>query len=61
MEYPAGWTCEVVVVRLEAYLLGTLLWADALALAEHIEACVSCAQLLVLTEEQSPRPGHGGA
>jgi hypothetical protein len=48
MEYPAGWTCEVVVLRLEWYLVDTLPRAEALAVAEHLEACLECAQRLML-------------
>jgi Putative zinc-finger len=48
VEYPVGWTCERVTLKLEFYLAGSLLQAEALAVAEHIEACVSCAQRLVL-------------
>jgi len=47
-DYPAGWTCEVVVVRLERFVLGELPRGDALALAEHFEACAACAELLAL-------------
>jgi hypothetical protein len=47
-EYPAGWTCELVLVRLERYRASTLPRTEALALAEHFEACVTCAQSLVL-------------
>jgi hypothetical protein len=47
-EYPAGWPCEVVVLRLERYRLGTLPLGDLLAIAEHLEACIVCAQRLVL-------------
>jgi Putative zinc-finger len=46
--YPAGWTCESVSIRLERYLLSTLPQGEALAIAEHIEACVWCGQALVL-------------
>jgi hypothetical protein len=46
MEYPSGWTCEVVLLRLEFYLAGTLSYADMLALAEHVEACAECAHRL---------------
>jgi len=42
MEYPSGWTCEVVGLRLEFYLAGTLPYADMLAVAEHLEACAVC-------------------
>ena len=48
MNYPAGWTCEVVAVRLERYLVRTLPRGDALAVAEHIEACLWCAQRVAL-------------
>jgi hypothetical protein len=53
-EYPAGWTCEVVVLRFERYRSGTLPLGEALAVAEHLEACIVCAQRLVLVE-----PGAG--
>jgi hypothetical protein len=48
MEYPPGWTCEVVVVRIERYVMRTLPRQEALAVAEHIEACAACAQLVAL-------------
>jgi hypothetical protein len=48
VEYPAGWTCERITLKLEYYLVGSLPRAEALAVAEHIEACVLCAQRLVL-------------
>jgi hypothetical protein len=57
-EYPAGWTCELVVLRLELYLAGTLPWGEALAVAEHLEACLVCAQRLALVER--PRAGRRG-
>jgi hypothetical protein len=47
-EYPRHWGCEVTLLRLEAYLRRTLPLADALAVAEHLEACDSCAHLLTL-------------
>jgi len=47
-EYPHGWTCKVTEFRIESYVRRTLDLADALAIAEHVEACESCAQLLVL-------------
>jgi len=53
MEYPTGWTCEVVVVKLELYLGDSLSRGESLAVAEHLEACAGCAQLLVV------RPGRG--
>jgi hypothetical protein len=46
--YPAGWTCDQVAVRLERYLLSALPLGEALAIAEHIEACACCGQALVL-------------
>jgi hypothetical protein len=48
LHYPPGFTCEQVTLRLERYLLSTLSWAEALALAEHLEACAWCGQALVL-------------
>jgi putative zinc finger protein len=48
VDYPAGWTCERTVLRFELYLLGTLPLSDALAVAEHLEACEGCPQRLVL-------------
>ena len=56
-EYPAGWTCELVLVRLEQYRANTLARAEALALAEHFEACFSCAQRLVLIVTGPARRG----
>jgi hypothetical protein len=47
-EYPPGWTCERTGLRFEAYLLSTVSVIDALAVAEHLEACDCCAQRLVL-------------
>jgi len=44
MEYPPGWTCDVVVLKLEVYILDTLPRADALAVAEHLEACHECVE-----------------
>ena len=48
VDHPAGWTCERTVLRFEYYLLGTLPLSDALAVAEHLEACDGCPQRLVL-------------
>jgi hypothetical protein len=47
-DYPPGLTCELAEARLEQYLAGALAWAEALAVAEHLEACPSCEQRLVL-------------
>ena len=54
VEYPPGWTCERVTVRLERYLLATLPQGEALVIADHIEACVGCAQALVLLRLDRP-------
>jgi hypothetical protein len=59
MEYPAGWTCERTALQLEHYLLGTLVLVEALAVAEHIEACEGCAQRLVLVRLSVIEPSHG--
>ena len=48
LDYPAGWTCERTRISFEHYLLSALLLREALAVAEHLEACEGCAQLLVL-------------
>jgi anti-sigma factor RsiW len=48
MEYPPGWTCEIVTLRLEYYLLDTLPRLEALAIAEHLEACERCPHRLAL-------------
>ena len=46
MEYPPGCTCEVVILRLEYYFLNTVPRVEALAIAEHVEACEPCAHEL---------------
>jgi hypothetical protein len=48
MEYPPGWTCEVVTLRLEYYFRDGVPRVEALAIAEHVEACEPCAQYLML-------------
>ena len=48
MEYPPDWTCEKTVVQFEYYFLSRLELADALAVAEHLEACPGCAHQLIL-------------
>ena len=55
MEHPPGWTCEKTVVQLEYYFVSRLELADALAIAEHLEACPGCAQQLVLLRMTSGR------
>jgi hypothetical protein len=49
VEHPPGWPCELILVRLELYLLGTLSRIEALAVAEHVETCHGCAHRLVLS------------
>jgi anti-sigma factor RsiW len=46
--YPSGWTCERTELKFEYYLLSTLPLSEALAVAEHLEACDGCVQRLVL-------------
>ena len=53
MEYPPGWNCQVIVAKLELYLVGSLSWTEALAVAEHLEACVDCASWLALRRGDS--------
>jgi hypothetical protein len=48
LDYPPGWTCEKTGLRFERYILQTILLEEALAVAEHLEACAGCAQSLVL-------------
>jgi anti-sigma factor RsiW len=47
IDYPPGFTCELIVLRLERYVVGALPHAEALAVAEHLEACPSCAHRVV--------------
>ena len=47
-EYPAGYTCEVTIVRLERYVAGALPRPESLAVAEHLEACPPCLERLVI-------------
>lgn len=56
VEYPSGWTCERIALKLELYLLSRLPHGEALAVAEHVEACAWCAQRLMLLEA----PSQGG-
>ena len=48
MDYPPGWTCERTIVQFEVYLKTTMDLREALAVAEHVEACVECAERLIL-------------
>jgi hypothetical protein len=59
-EFPSGCTCEFTILRFERYLLATLPLGESLAIAEHIEACVICAQLLALFEPSRARPAPRG-
>jgi hypothetical protein len=59
MDYPAGWTCERTARRFESYLLNTLVLADCLAIAEHLEACEGCAQRIVIFRLTLAEHPHG--
>lgn len=59
-EYPSGWTCVITIARFEGYLLATLPLDESLAVAEHIEACVYCAERLVLVELRRGSPVQRG-
>jgi hypothetical protein len=59
VEYPTGWTCELVVVKLELYLHDTLSRDESLAVAEHLEACAGCIHLLVVRSVVGPGRGRG--
>ena len=45
-EYPSGWTCAEISLRLERHVDRTLSREESLAVAEHVEACAWCAQVL---------------
>jgi hypothetical protein len=60
MTYPDGVTCEVVSVRLERYLTYSLSIGEALAVAEHLEACLECPQKLVLLRVTMTQTGSAG-
>lgn len=58
MVHPTGWSCERTVQQFERYVLSTVPRLEALAIAEHLEACDGCAHRLVLfrvTLARSPR------
>ena len=59
MTYPADWPCERAQVQLERYLLSTLSLGDSIAVAEHLEACVECAQRVVLFRVNLSRRPRG--
>jgi hypothetical protein len=48
MIHPPGWTCQRTRQQFESYLLSALVLQEALALAEHLEACPDCGQQLVV-------------
>jgi len=50
MDFPLGWKCDRVIVKLERYLTLSLPRAELLAVAEHIEACAWCAQEVMLLQ-----------
>jgi Putative zinc-finger len=56
MQHPPDWTCELIVVRLERYLAGGLPRADMLDVAEHLEACLDCLELLWLLSPSGAAP-----
>jgi hypothetical protein len=60
IEFPSGCTCEFTIVRIERYLLASLPLGESLVIAEHIEACVTCAQHLVLVGVPPERRAHRG-
>jgi hypothetical protein len=53
MEYPPGWTCELVTLRMEYYCMDRVPRVEALAIAEHLEACGTCAHRLVFVRVTS--------
>jgi hypothetical protein len=58
VEYPPGWNCKRAAEQFTHYLLGVLLLRDALAVADHLEACNECLEMLVfyrLTLTERPR------
>jgi hypothetical protein len=57
--HPSGWTCERTVLQFEYYLSSTLPLEESLAVAEHVEACAGCAQILVLLRLRLARPPRG--
>jgi hypothetical protein len=59
LDYPPGWTCERTELRFESYILRTIPLEEALAAAEHLEACEGCAQRLVLFRVTIAPPTRG--
>ena len=58
-EYPPGWTCEKTLLQFEYYLSSRLQLAQALAGAEHLEACLECAEQLMIVRFPFRRPARG--
>ena len=56
MNYPADWTCDRTRLQFEHYLLSTLVLSEALAVAEHLEACEGCVHRLILYRMTLARP-----
>jgi hypothetical protein len=59
LDHPSGWTCERTVLQLEYYLSSTLPLVEALAVAEHVEACPGCAERLVVYRVRLARRPRG--
>ena len=59
MDYPPGWTCERTKLQLERYLKCTITLDESLAVAEHLEACIGCAERLLLFRVTVSRPARG--
>jgi proline dehydrogenase len=55
-EHPPGWTCGRTVVQFENYFASSLERAQALCIAEHLEACPGCTHRLVLFRMTISRP-----
>jgi hypothetical protein len=58
MDYPAGWTCAHTGLSFDRYLRNTLVLVDALAVAEHLEACEGCAHQIILYSVTITTPAH---
>jgi hypothetical protein len=59
IDHPSGWNCERTVLQFEYYLSSTLPLVEALAVAEHVEACAGCAERLVLFRVRAARLFRG--
>jgi hypothetical protein len=58
MDYPRGWNCGRTALSFEHYLRSTLVLAEALAIAEHLEACEGCAHQIILYRVTITKSGH---